>query len=124
MPGQIPKQLKVERGRHLAEVEAQGRRAYFENLAGMRLSVLVESPDGQQADRLIGTACRYAPVRIAGHRTTPGQIVQVTAGPIVARSADNTDPVIVALDEEPSFAIPVEERMVSSTPAVVTDRRE
>jgi len=124
MPGQIPKQLKAQRGRHLAEVETQGRRAYFESLALMRLSVLVESPDGQQADQLIGTACRYAPVRIAGNRATPGQIVQVTAGAIVDRSADNADPVIVALDEPRCFAIPVEKRMVSWAPAVVTDRAE
>lgn len=80
MPDQLPKQLKQERGRRLAEVEAELRDAYFASLEGMPLRVLVETPvDGEPA-KVVGTSCRYAPVVLPAESAPAGEFVEVVAG--------------------------------------------
>ncbi len=76
LPGQLPKKLKQERVRRLAEVEAETRDAYFRTLLGSRLRVLVETTEDTVAR---GTACRYAPTEIADCDAAPGEFVEVTA---------------------------------------------
>ena len=88
MPGQIAKQVKQERGRELATVEAELRDAYFAKLRGMRLRVLVESPlaDSARAGssttpaNFVGTSCRYAPVEIESAPSLVGKFVDVIGG--------------------------------------------
>jgi len=92
MPGQIPKRVKAERGRELAAVERESRRAYFESLLGGPLTVLVEGPAAERPGRVVGSACRYAPVELAGGQDRVGQLVDVMAeslaeGRIMARTA-------------------------------------
>jgi threonylcarbamoyladenosine tRNA methylthiotransferase MtaB len=83
MPGQIPKQVKGERGRELVQLEAELRQAYFANLAGMRLRVLVESAVTDSPPQIcVGTACRYAPVVLPAGAASCGELVDVTAGPV------------------------------------------
>lgn len=82
MPGQISKRLKNERRQELARLEAELRNAYFENLTGMRLRVLVESTIKDSLKTLIGTACRYAPVLLPASAAHCGELVDLTAGPV------------------------------------------
>jgi threonylcarbamoyladenosine tRNA methylthiotransferase MtaB len=79
LPDQLPKQVKAERGKHLAEIESDLRRRYFESLIGKRLRVLVESPDEDRLGRFVGTSCRYAPVELAAEQSSSGTLVDVTA---------------------------------------------
>lgn len=75
MSGQVPPDVKAERGRQLAELEADLRGDYFRQLVGRRLQVLVE--DAAQPGRLLGTACRYAPVELSGAADQVGHFVDV-----------------------------------------------
>ena len=79
LPDQLPKTVKQQRGRELAEVEAELRDRYFASLTGSSLRVLVESSleDGQNAN--IGTSCRYAPVEVPKYLADCGEFVDVTA---------------------------------------------
>jgi threonylcarbamoyladenosine tRNA methylthiotransferase MtaB len=97
MPGQLSKQTKHDRSRELAAVEAELRGAYYAELKGMPLRVLVESPvDESKFQRagssarlsslqapppatFIGTSCRYAPVELACTEAQLGQFVDVIA---------------------------------------------
>jgi len=74
LSGQIPKPVQRDRSRRLTDVEAVLRDAYFRTLIGSRLRVLVEesSPAGS-----VGTACRYAPVRLAAAQVPPGEFAAV-----------------------------------------------
>jgi threonylcarbamoyladenosine tRNA methylthiotransferase MtaB len=76
MENQIPKKVKVERGKHLAEIEALLRKEYFTTLLGRDLQVLVEQQDGTQC---FGTSCRYAPVELASDVDCCGSMVKSTA---------------------------------------------
>ena len=76
MSGQLPKQLKAERSRRLQAIELELREAYFQSLLGSRLRVLAEV-ESDQAGRLRGTSCRYAPVELAGHASQRGQLIDV-----------------------------------------------
>jgi threonylcarbamoyladenosine tRNA methylthiotransferase MtaB len=88
MPGQVSKQVKHDRGRALAALEAELRDAYFANLRGLRLRVLIESPigDSERAGssptpaRFVGTSCRYAPVEIDARPEQIGRFLNVIAG--------------------------------------------
>ncbi len=84
MPGQLSKQVKSERGRRLAELERELCDEYFRRLIGRRLTVLVERDCDDSAGYLQGTACRYAPVVVAGDPSRVGQLVEV-----VTQSAEN-----------------------------------
>ncbi|NIL95937.1 MAG: tRNA (N(6)-L-threonylcarbamoyladenosine(37)-C(2))-methylthiotransferase MtaB [Planctomycetales bacterium] len=79
MPGQLPKSVKQQRARHLAEVEAELRDDYFRGLLGRRLQVLVEGTSRRDAESLTGTSCRYAPVDLPAGTATAGEFVTVTA---------------------------------------------
>jgi threonylcarbamoyladenosine tRNA methylthiotransferase MtaB len=81
MAEQVSKQVKHQRGRELAAVEAELRDAYFTSLRGMKLQVLMESPLGD-CGSLVGTSCRYAAVEINSCQAPLGQFVDVIAGPL------------------------------------------
>lgn len=78
MPDQVPPQVKAERSRELARLEAEWRDRYFHRLVGTPLEVLVESRS-QESERLVGTACRYAPVELSGGSDAVGRLVRVMA---------------------------------------------
>ena len=73
MDNQIAKKVKSERGRHLANVEAETRQNYLRSLLGRNLEMLIESNDHESS---LGTACRYMPLRLP-HKASPGELVQV-----------------------------------------------
>lgn len=81
MADQIPKSVKSARGRELARIEAETREQYFADLCGQRLQVMIESSLADDERRVVGTACRYAPVEItdADQRLQPGELVDVLA---------------------------------------------
>jgi threonylcarbamoyladenosine tRNA methylthiotransferase MtaB len=83
MPNQITPEVKAERVRQLAELEALLRDRYFSSLQGRDLDVLVESP-GDDRHRVRGTSCRYAPVELPATRASIGQMIRVTAGRVAA----------------------------------------
>ncbi|MGH9551713.1 MAG: radical SAM protein, partial [Terriglobales bacterium] len=62
MPNQVPKHVKQERSRRLAELEARLLRRYSESLLGRRLQVMVESPLPDRPGCAYGTSCRYVHV--------------------------------------------------------------
>ncbi len=80
MPGQLPKQVKQDRGRALAKVESALRAKYYASLQGAKLNVLVESRLPQTSDLAVGTSCRYAAVELPATSDDEGQLVQVIAG--------------------------------------------
>lgn len=78
MPDQLPKAVKVERGRRIAELEQKLRADYFQTLLGQKLSVLVESNAESNAEdrthQAFGTSCRYTPVALKSQRGSPAAI--------------------------------------------------
>lgn len=75
MPDQVSKPVKAERLQRLAEIESATRQRYLEELVGAPLRVMVESTTDDAAHPLIGTACRYVPVKLTeGHF---GELVDV-----------------------------------------------
>lgn len=71
---------KKDRIRRLGELERGLARRYYEDLQGRRLQVLVEAKPASQAGRVLGTACRYAPVELPGSLSEDlGQLVEVRA---------------------------------------------
>jgi len=79
MPDQLPKKLKKQRLKELAEIEIETRDAYFNTLIGKRLRVLVEAVSDSGDGLVSGTSCRYAPVEFAATPEKEGQLVNVTA---------------------------------------------
>jgi threonylcarbamoyladenosine tRNA methylthiotransferase MtaB len=79
MPGQLPKQVKQQRVRHLADVEAELRDDYCRGLLGRRLQVLVEGTSGHDVRMLAGTSCRYVPVDLPKNAAEAGEFAEVTA---------------------------------------------
>ena len=86
MPNHVPKQLQQERVRELAAVEAELRDAYYRQLIGRRLRVLlettVEEGRGQPGQVWLGTSCRYATVELIASREKEGHFVDVIAGEV------------------------------------------
>jgi threonylcarbamoyladenosine tRNA methylthiotransferase MtaB len=78
MPDQIPPQIKAERVRRLAELEGELRDRYFSRLVGRSLRVLVEG-SAATPGRMLGTACRYAPVELSAGPQAVGSFVDATA---------------------------------------------
>jgi threonylcarbamoyladenosine tRNA methylthiotransferase MtaB len=78
MADQVDPQLKAERCRRLAEVEAGLRKRYYASLVSRELEVLVESP-GPTPGNVIGTACRYAPVELPGNQCHVRDFVRAIA---------------------------------------------
>ncbi len=90
MTDQVAVPVKADRCRRLGELATELRDAYYSQLIGRRLRVLVESPMAEL--RMIGTACRYATVELPAPPTARRQFRDVTAeavinGRIIARAA-------------------------------------
>jgi threonylcarbamoyladenosine tRNA methylthiotransferase MtaB len=79
MGQQVPKAIRAERGRRLAEIEAELREQYFRGLLGRNLTVLVEGASEHHPGHVVGTACRYAPVQLPGDESLIGRLVNVRA---------------------------------------------
>jgi threonylcarbamoyladenosine tRNA methylthiotransferase MtaB len=77
MAGQVMPEVKSERGKRLAELEASLKRDYFAGLVGVPLRVLVEEISNQ-AGLVRGTTCRYAPLELPGNSADVGELVSVT----------------------------------------------
>lgn len=74
MENQVPKTVKSERGKRLADLELELKKSYLDRLTGKTVRVLIESNEDNVAR---GTSCRYAPVRIDQSIDT-GRLVDVT----------------------------------------------
>ena len=75
MENQIPKVIKVERGKIVRELETELRDQYHQSLIGENLQLLVEMIDDAGVAR--GTSCRYAPVRVEGSGMAENDLKQV-----------------------------------------------
>jgi threonylcarbamoyladenosine tRNA methylthiotransferase MtaB len=95
MSDQVPKAVKVDRGRQLSELEQRQRERYFASLQGRTLQVLVES-SAAGPNRMVGTACRYAPVELSATPDDAGRLVDVLAGAVHEER-------ILALSPQPSL---------------------
>jgi threonylcarbamoyladenosine tRNA methylthiotransferase MtaB len=86
-PDQVDPQIKQARVQELATVEASLRDAYFESLKGARLRVLIESESPQSSlaasATVVGTSCRYAPVKLASGAGRIGEFADSTARDVV-----------------------------------------
>jgi len=83
MPDQVPSKVKQRRASELAEIGRRLRRQFLESLVGRDVQVLVETPVQHSPGMLAGTSARYAPVELPGDEACLGQLVWVTAGPVV-----------------------------------------
>lgn len=61
-PNQVPKHVKQERARQLAQLEAGLLARYATSLIGRSLQVMVESPLSDRSGLSYGTSCRYVSV--------------------------------------------------------------
>ena len=75
MSDQVPKEIKSQRGRVVAQLETELKQQYFESLVGERLQLLVERvlDDGTAC----GTSCRYAPIRAKIPKAVENDLVDV-----------------------------------------------
>ncbi len=87
MPSQIPKRIRSERVKRLAELETSLRQQYFDSLIGRPLQLLVESDlsltsiGGQNDGHVLrGTTCRYAPAELVAKQSklSVGSLVDAT----------------------------------------------
>ena len=78
LPDPVPDLVRAQRARRLAQLAVDLRRRYFASLLGESLRVLVEAPLVGDPARVVGTACRYAPVVLSAERSRPGTVVTVT----------------------------------------------
>jgi threonylcarbamoyladenosine tRNA methylthiotransferase MtaB len=83
MPNQVAPEIKAARIEQLAALENELRDTYHASLVGMRLRVLIESPVEGCPGRMVGTACRYAPVELPGTTAMRKQFAEITAGELV-----------------------------------------
>lgn len=83
MSDQVEPQVKSARHHQLAAIESELRQQYFQSLEGRHLRVLVESPIDGATNRIVGTSCRYAPVEMPAPLSSPGQLIDLTAGPTI-----------------------------------------
>lgn len=74
MGGQINKATKANRAAQLAQLDAELRQVYFQQLIGENLQLLVEKHENGIAS---GTSCRYAPVQCSLPATTENSLVSV-----------------------------------------------
>jgi threonylcarbamoyladenosine tRNA methylthiotransferase MtaB len=82
MPDQVPKAIRAQRGRRMAEIEKSLRERYFRSLLGRTLRVLVESAKDPQRQQAVGTSCRYAPVELPGEPPV-GRLVDARAEQVI-----------------------------------------
>ena len=64
MNDQIPPRVKSSRAEHLAQVEKTLRGRFLSSLCSQTLRVLVEGHADTANKQMVGTACRYVPVRM------------------------------------------------------------
>jgi threonylcarbamoyladenosine tRNA methylthiotransferase MtaB len=82
----VPAALVNRRREAVRGLEKELASAYYRSLDGRMLDVLVEGPDADRPGRVVGTACRYAPVSLPGHapavvgRRVPVRVQGVHAG--------------------------------------------
>jgi threonylcarbamoyladenosine tRNA methylthiotransferase MtaB len=76
---QIDARTKTDRVARLGDVEQDLRHQYQRSLLGMPLQVLVEGPDRDGQGSVVGTACRYLPVRIEGPGASTGHLLSARA---------------------------------------------
>lgn len=79
MDGQVPKRIKAARGQELAAICQSLRQEYFRSLLGRRLQVLIESTVNGNENQVVGTACRYVPVQLAGREEQVSSFREVIA---------------------------------------------
>jgi threonylcarbamoyladenosine tRNA methylthiotransferase MtaB len=89
MPDQVPPDVRRQRAARLEELQRALTQQYLSGLVGRELQVLVERPILQaprpsgackpRAEQLVGTACRYVPVRFDGASSCVGQLVPARA---------------------------------------------
>ena len=92
MDNQITKSVKSQRGKVVAELQSECRRAYAESLINARLRMLVE--DVSDEGVISGTVCRYLPTRVSKPaglsldelRSRQGQLIEV----VVQSAASDT----------------------------------
>lgn len=77
MPNHVPKAIKRERGKVLADIEAETKASFFAELINQPMQVLVEG-EADDEGRVVGTSCRYAPVELDGDAGQIGELVNVT----------------------------------------------
>ncbi|HTQ38250.1 MAG TPA: tRNA (N(6)-L-threonylcarbamoyladenosine(37)-C(2))-methylthiotransferase MtaB [Pirellulales bacterium] len=80
MTDQVPPPVKAARLVQLAALETKLRDRYYQSLRGMPLRVLIESPISERPGRMVGTACRYAPVELPGNVSMRKQFATIIAG--------------------------------------------
>lgn len=79
LPDRVPAEEIAMRQKQMAEVERELAGKYFQSLLGRRLEMLVESPDPERPGIMRGTACRYAPLRLATMPALGGRLIPVRA---------------------------------------------
>ncbi len=79
MAGQIDGRIKQQRAAQLDALSHPLRTAFFKQLVGRSVQVLVESADPAQPGLLHGTSARYAPVQLTGTLDQVGQLVSARA---------------------------------------------
>jgi threonylcarbamoyladenosine tRNA methylthiotransferase MtaB len=90
-PDRVHPEVVADRRRRLLEVGRQTAAAYAGSLVGRRLDVLVEGADPDRPGWVLGTSCRYVPVRFEGHapalvgRRAAVRAVGVDAGVVLGR---------------------------------------
>src|SRR5262249_7905438 len=67
LPDQVPAGVVAERRQRLLAVERETQEEYLQSLIGRTLDVLVEAADSGRPGDVLGTSCRYVPVRFEGH---------------------------------------------------------
>ena len=77
--GQIPAEVRKARCAELAVLETRLARRYYESLVGETLTVLVEAKPASEPGLVQGTACRFAPVEVAGGPADIGRLIEVVA---------------------------------------------
>lgn len=73
----VPPPVRQERMARLLECERELRQAYYAQLVGRNLSVLVEAPPADRPGIAQGTSCRFANVEFPGGTELDGQLVKV-----------------------------------------------
>ncbi len=89
LPDQIPKKIKMERGREVSRIEAALRDRYAQSLVGSHVTMLVENV-AQETNSVSGTTCRYLDARIAYAGTTATDPDTVGAGELHEFRVDST----------------------------------
>jgi threonylcarbamoyladenosine tRNA methylthiotransferase MtaB len=92
MADPVPARIVAERRQRLLDLERATIASYQSGLVGRPLDVLVEAGDEKRSGWVMGTSCRYVPVRFEGHLSTllrrrvGVRVVAVEAGVLIGRA--------------------------------------